>query len=123
MKKLFLPVLLIAGCSSCKPDIPFLFNNRSTQTIDSLVIDANGYRVRFYNVKPGQVAEHLIKQGFIKGTPVKMIPVFYSNGQMFEANHFYNDYDSIGAPIQDCHLKLDDCRKVKWEVVEGPAPE
>ncbi len=104
------------GCSSCwlfEKNVIYVENN-SSSSIDSLIIDANGTLVKFYNIPAGKKAEKTIEPPLKSNRDITMTPVFFIQGQKIDGTLLYNDLTGTYGSYK---LTLSKKLEVTWEMV------
>lgn len=115
MNKLLLLFLLLPtlSCRLTGGKGAIRFVNNSGQRIDSLVINANGHTVAFYNILPGKTVVKQIASGSIKGGHhVEMVPHIYYKGQVIKGAYYYNDLSGFYGTYT---INVDTLMNVKWK--------
>jgi hypothetical protein len=109
----FLSCLALSGCSlwgGTEGTISVV--NNSPYVIDSVVIIANKYQVRFYKIPPHGTSSRTIGKGLIKGDhDISMFSTIYIQHKAIKGNYFYNDLSGFNG---DYKMQIDSSFKTEW---------
>ncbi len=119
MRKSIFALLLLAvtSCAIGKETGSIYVENNSGQSIDSVVINANGYYlIKVYKIESGQTKKVEVNSKNIKETHhIKMVPVIYVGGKSVQASYFYNDLSGFEGNYK---VSIDKQMTAKWKLLK-----